>query len=79
MHAPEDVRVEPRLQLVERPVVRGPHVLARDDRDAFVGQRRINNLIGLHEQKALADLDRQPLAARLPLGHQLHDSSRAGR
>ena len=39
MHTPEDVRIESRLQLVERAIVRRPHVLARDDRDAVVGER----------------------------------------
>ena len=73
VHAPEDGRIEPRLQLVERPVVRRPRVLARYDRDAFVGQRGVDDLFGLDEQEPLADLDRQPLAAALPFGDQLDD------
>ncbi len=73
MHAPEDARVEPRLQLVERPVVRRADVLVRDDRDALVRQRRVDDVLGLHEQEALADLDRQPLAPALPFGDELDD------
>ena len=61
------------LQLVERPVVRRAGVLARDDRDRFVGQRRINDLFRLHEQEPFADLDRQPLAPALALGDELDD------
>src|SRR6187399_3321538 len=36
MYPPEDARVEPILQLVERPIVRGPGVLLRDDGNPVV-------------------------------------------
>jgi hypothetical protein len=78
MHAPEDVRVEPRLQLVERPVVRSPHMLTRDDGDGFVGERCINDLIGLHQKKALADFDGEPLLVRLPFGDELDNLLQLG-
>ena len=73
MHAPEDARVEPLVQLVERPVVRRPRVLARHYRDAFVGQRGVNDLLRLHEHEPLADLDGEPFAPALAFGDELDD------
>ncbi len=73
MDAPEDAGVEPLVQLVERPVVRHPGVLARHHGNAFVGQRGENNVFGLHEHESVADLDRQPLAPALTLRDELDD------
>ena len=73
MDPPEDTRIEPLLQFVERPVVRCPRLLIRHHRQAIVGERRVDDLFRVHQQKPLAHLDRQTLASALPFGHELHD------
>ena len=39
----------------------------------LVGQRGIDDLLGLDEHEPLADLDRHLLAPALPAGHQFDD------
>ena len=73
MHPPEHARVEPFLQLVERPVVRRARVLERDDDDSVVGERGVDDLFRLYQHEPLAHLDRQPIAPVLALGDELDD------
>src|SRR5437870_13021266 len=73
MDAPENGRVESRLQLVEGAVIRRARVLARDDGNGFVGQRRIENFLRLHQQKPFTDLDGEPFASTLALGDEPDD------
>jgi hypothetical protein len=69
----EDAGVEPFLQLVQCTVVRRPDVFARGNRDHVVGQRGEHDLVGLDEEKALADLDGQPLAPVPAFGDAFDD------
>ena len=78
MHPPEHGRVEALVQLVEGAVVGRARVLAGYYRNAFVGERGVNYFFGLHEQEALADLDREPLAPALPFRHCLDDLLQIG-
>jgi hypothetical protein len=70
VYAPENIRVEPRLQLVERPIVARADLPARCDGDVVVGERGEDDLFGLHEHEAFADFDGQLLAPVLPLGYE---------
>ena len=65
--------IEAFVQVVERPVVRRPDVVAGNDGDGVFGQRGVDDVLGLHEDEALADLDRQPLAAVLAFGDEIED------
>ena len=50
-----------RLQLVERPVVRCARVRIGDDGHGIVGERGVENVVGLHEEKPFPHLDGQAL------------------
>src|SRR5207248_1667527 len=74
VHAPEHARVQPRLQLVERPEIGRPRKLVGYYVNRVVGQGRIDYLVGLDEQKPLTHLHRHAFALVLPLRHQLDDA-----
>ncbi len=73
------VRIEPSLQLVERPVVGRSGQLPCHYVNRLVAQRGVNDLIGLDQQEPLADLDSQLLPAALAVGHQSARAARGGR
>ena len=73
MDPPEHGGVEPRLKLVECTVVGRARVLLRDDGDAVLGHRRIDDLVRVNEEKPIANLDGEPLPPVLALGNELHD------
>ena len=58
VHAPEDRRVEPGLEVVERPVVGGANHLPRYYVNRVIRQRRIYDLIGLDQKEAFPYLER---------------------
>ena len=58
VHAPEDRRVEPGLEVVERPVIGGANHLPRYYVNRVIRQRRIYDLIGLDQKEALPHLER---------------------
>ena len=57
----EMVRIEPRLEFIERAEVGCARVLARDHRDGLVDQRREDDFLGLHEQRPGIDFGRERL------------------
>ena len=57
MDAPEHLWVQARLQLVQRSVVGRPRHLPCNYVNRLIGQRRIDDLFGLHQQESFADLD----------------------
>src|SRR4051812_8567316 len=69
VYAPERAWIELFLQFVERPAARGADVLSGDDGNHVVRERRVDHLVGLHEQKALADSQREPVAPVASLGN----------
>ena len=73
MHAPEDVRVEPRLQVVQRPVVGRARNLSCNYGNRLVGQRGIDDFVGLYEHEPLADSNRDLVAPSLANGHHFDD------
>ena len=73
MHAPEHVRVEPRLQFVQRPVVGRARHLPCHYVNRLIGQRGIDDFVGLDEHEPLADPDRHLIAPGLAAGHHFDD------
>src|SRR4029078_7205277 len=65
---PENTRIQPRLELIERPEIRRARELGGYYVNRVVRQRRIDYLVGLNQQKTLTYLDGYPLAFVLPLG-----------
>jgi hypothetical protein len=57
MDAPEHLWVQTRLQLVQRSIVGRPRHLPCNYVNRLIGQRRIDDLFGLHQQESFADLD----------------------
>ena len=74
MHAPERLPVEAGLQFVECPEIRRPCDRARHDGNHIIDQRRVDHVVGLDEQEAFSNPDRQLLAPRLAPLHQLDDA-----
>ena len=65
MNAPEHVRVQTRLQLVEGSVVGRPRHLPCNYVNRLIGQRRIDDLFGLHKQEPFAHPDGDLIASGL--------------
>ena len=70
--APEDVRVEMRLQLVQRPAARGAVQCTGHHGDGVVHQRCEHDFLRLHQHEPLACLH----GDRLPASAALHDQVR---
>ena len=76
---PEDRRVEPSRQLIERPVVGRPrHRVCYHDY-GLVYQRSVNHLVGLDQHEPFAGADGQLVAAALPGLDGLDDPFEIGR
>jgi hypothetical protein len=74
MNSPEDIRVETGLEVVQRPVVRGPCYLSSNYVNRLVGQGGKDDLLGLHQHQPFAHLDGHLVAADLPGRHHFDDA-----
>ena len=74
MNSPEDIRVETGLEVVQRPVVRGPRDLPCNYVNRLIGQRGIDDLFGLNQQEPVGDLDSHLIPPDLAVRHHLYDS-----
>ena len=72
MNAPEHLWVQARLQLVQCSVIGRPRHLPCNYVNRLIGQRGIDDLLGLHQQEAFADPDGHLIAS--PVRHHLYDS-----
>ena len=68
MHAPEYRRVEMRMKLIKRPVVRGASHGGSHDGNDLVCQRGIHDIFCLDEEEALAHFQCQTFTVALPFG-----------
>ena len=74
VHAPEDIRVQTRLQIVQGPVVRRSRYLPCNYVNRVVSQGGIDDFLGLDEHEPFPDADRHLISPDLPAAcHQFDD------
>ena len=73
MDPPENLRVQPGLQLVESPVIRCSRDLPSHNTNRIFREGGIDDLVGLDQHEPLADPDGDLVAPGLPAGHHFDD------
>jgi hypothetical protein len=71
--APEDIRVQARVQVVQGPVVRRAHYLPCNYVNRVVCQRGIDDFLSPDEHEAFPDPDYHLIAPDLTSGHHFDD------
>ena len=57
MDSPEHLGIEPRVQLFQGPVVRGPRYLICNNINRILDERRMDDVVGLDEDKTVIYFD----------------------
>ena len=63
MNAPEDLWIEPRMQLFEGAIVRRSRYLIRNNINRILDERRMDDVVGLDQHKSVVNFDGHLVAA----------------